>query len=297
MMRETSAGMPAVDAARREAAELGRTAAMARVLESPASVEAIAAGVNWLSTVALRRELVIVSDFPRGRIERVDLSSIPRDIGIRPVPIAASGALPSAGVAGRDPSVTILVADVDRPDADAAWRAAVARGAPATADADRAVAVAFPGYGVRGTSTVAGQPFDRPWMFDVAAAVSADPLAYLFAEGLSWSRGLVDGRPAVVLATTSPPSSLAAAALMTAAARAAAGQSPAAGQPADAIPADELKTWTREAAPGGAARTGDGVSQGRWLWVVVVALLILEGIVRRKAGTRANGEGRLGRAA
>jgi hypothetical protein len=296
MTRETSPGVRAVDAARREAAELGRTAAISRVVESAMPIEVIGASVNWLSTVALRRELVIVSDFPRGRLDQVDLSRVPGDIGIRPVPIPASGRLPSAGDAGRGPSVTILAADVDRPDADAAWRAAAARGAPATAAADRAVAVAFPGDS-GGTPTIDARPFDQPWMFDIVAAVSADPLSYLFLEGLSWRGGVVDGRPGVVLVTSTPADSLAAAALMTAAARAAAGQRWDTGRLADAIPADELATWTREAAPSGTARTGDPAAHGRWLWAAVLALLAIESVVRRRPGADTNGEGRLERAA
>ena len=297
MTREAAAGVPAVETARREAADLAAAAAIARVVESETPADVIAASVAWLETQSMRREVAIVSDFQRGQISPDDLTPIPHAIGVRPVPISARGVFPAVAAAERAaPGVTMLAGAAEQAGATAAWQAAVARGAPVTGAADRPVAIVFPQYERRSTLIADAKPLDRPWMFEVIAVVSSDPLSYLYSNELSWIAGTVNDRAGVVLVTDVPADSLAAAALVGAAARAASAQPAAAELSPDVVSPAELTDWTREAAPGGSARTADPEPQGRWLWATALALLLVEGFVRR-IGIATPREGRLGRAA
>ena len=282
MTRETAPGLQAVDAARREAANLAASATISRTIESPTPAEAVAASVNWLSTASMRRELVIVSDFQRGQLEPGDLSAVHAGTGVKTVQIAVQGELPTAPAASASaPSVAILAGEEERTGADAAWHAAIARGAPAVAAPDRPVAIVFPRYHARGTPGAAAKPLVEPWMFDVIAAVASDPLSYLYGRQLSWTGGDVSGRDGVLLIADVPADSLAAAALMTAAARAAAQQPTSRERVHDVVAADELARWSRDAAPDVSRPAADVAPQGWWLWAAVLGLLLIEGVVRR----------------
>jgi hypothetical protein len=261
---------------------LATTAALSRIVESDALHELIDASVAWLAPLPMRREVVILSDFQRGHLERTDLARIPSDIGVRPIQIAVHGSLAVTDAASRtEPSVTILAGAAERPDADAAWQAAIARGAPVSGPIDRPVAVAFPGYEGRGTLAATGKALDQPWMFDVIAAVTSDPLSHLYRRGLSWSGGTVNGRTGVVLITEVSADSVAAAALLASTARAVADRPAARELRPDVVAADELAQWAREAAPHSGSSSGNRSSGGRWFWMAALALLLVEGFVRR----------------
>ena len=297
MTRETAPGMPAVEAARREAETLASSATISRKVESPALAEAVAASVNWLATASMRRELVIVSDFQRGQLEPGDLSGVPAGIGIKTVQIAVQGELPEAAATLTGAaSVEILAGEEERAGADAAWRAAVAHGAPAVSAPERPVAIVFPRYHARGTLAAAAKPLVEPWMFDVIAAIVSDPLSSLYGPQLSWTGGDVNSRDGVLLIADVPADSLAAAALMTAAARAATRQPTARERVPDVVAAEELARWSRDAAPEASQPVADVAPQGRWLWAAVLGLLLIEGIVRR-TGINTHSEEHLGRAA
>ena len=297
MSRESAPGVGAVDAARREAATLAAGAALSRVVESESPHELIDAGVAWLATLSMRREVVIVSDFQRGQIGRADLARIPADIGVRPVQIAAQGeiAAPSAG-SRTEPAVTILTSPSERAGAETAWQAAVARGAPVSGPIDRPVAIVFPGYDARGTVAASGKPLDRSWMFDVIAAIRNDSLSYLYRRGLSWSGGTVNDRAGLVLITDATSGSVAAAALLAATARAVSGQPDPGELSSDIVSIDELAQWTREAGAHAASPAGLFSPQGRWLWATVLVLLLVEAVVRRSE-SKASSEENIERAA
>jgi hypothetical protein len=286
MTREAAPGMTAADAARRQGADLSASATIARIVESESPADLITASAAWLATLSMRREVVLVSDFQTGQFDGGDLARIPNGIGVRPVPIPVRGAIPLPVAAAHTESVVTLLAGPDEQSAaEAAWQAAVARGAPVTRQADRPVAIVFPRYETRGTLIANGRPLEQPWMFDLIAEVSGDSLSYLYSNGLSWTGGTLNGRAGVLLMANVAPDSLEAAALVAATARAAAGAPPAAELSPDVVPADELARWTREASATGSARIGDAAPQGRWLWVAVLVLLLVEGVVRR-TGTK-----------
>jgi hypothetical protein len=296
MRRDTEPGMSAVDAARRMAADLAAAATISRLVEADRPVDLIGASVTWLSTLSMRREIVIVSDFQAGQIEPDDLAQVPPEIGVRPVQISVRGDILAAATAGTEPAVTILAGAAERMDADAAWQAAIARGAPLTRAPDRPVAIAFPRYEARGTLIANGKPPDRPWMFAVVAAVSHDPLSYLYSSGLSWVAGEVSGRAGLVLITDAAADSLPAAALMAAAARAASDLPSPFELVPDVVSPTELARWSRDPAPTGSPPSVGPEPRGRWLWATALALLLIEGVVRR-IGIASRDGGRLERAA
>lgn len=83
MSRGTATGGTAIEAARTRAETIARESATARIFETTDPRAAVPAATAWLDEQPSRRELVMVSDFQRGTVDRSDFTSIRADIGIR----------------------------------------------------------------------------------------------------------------------------------------------------------------------------------------------------------------------
>jgi hypothetical protein len=151
------------------------------------------------------------------------------------------------------------------------------------------------------------QPVDRAWMFDAIAAIGRDDTlneassrepraASLEAPGelttvirgadgqpvVLAARGQVDGADRLLLFVQTDAGSVTSAALIAAAGRAATALPPA-GEVDPAVRTDaELRSWERPPADGVRPATDPaGRSDGRWIWLAVLALLALEMVMRR----------------
>ena len=282
LSREAGGGSAAVEA-RREAESLRATATTARVVDSPLPTAALGAATNWLAQQPMRRELILISDFQTGAIEREDLNAIPDGIGIRLVRIDEP--TPAAASAQQDPSappaIQILAGPAGQSGAEAARRAAEARGAPTRGRRDRTVALVFPDFDRRSELLAAVRPLDQPWMFDVVTRVARGDQAHLYLDGLQWSAGAAGTNELRIFADTTA-GSLGSAALVAAAARAASPDPDPAELNTATIADATLRTWERPASDVApvAGRDPDRFD-GRWMWGLALALLAVEAVVRR----------------
>ena len=81
-MRQADAnGARPIDAARRESERLARDAQTSLVIQSATPRRALAGAADWIARQQRRAELVIVSDFQTGTIDRRDLDAVPRAAG------------------------------------------------------------------------------------------------------------------------------------------------------------------------------------------------------------------------
>ena len=279
MSREVVSGGTAASAARAEADRLRASATTARLADSAAPAEAIGAAINWLRHQPMRRELVLVSDFQTGTIEREDLRAIPDGIGIRLVRIEARAPVaPVRSDPAAPPAVRLLAGASGQRGADAARRAAESRGAPARGRPDRTIAIVFPDFEKRSELVAATRPLDQPWMFDVVQRVARGDQSHLYLEGLTWSAGENEVRLFPGVAS----GSLGAAALIAAAARAASPDPEAAELNAMTIADATLRTWERppsDVTP--VVGRNPNRFDGRWMWGLALALLALEALMRR----------------
>jgi hypothetical protein len=279
MSREAIAGGTAAAAARREADSLRASATTARLAESPAPAEAFALAINWLRHQPMRRELVLVSDFQTGTIEREDLDATPDGIGIRLVRIDASAPVAPARLdPAAPPAVRLLVGASGQRDAEAARRAAESRGAPARGRPDRTVAIVFPDFERRSELLAATRPLDQPWMFDVVDRVARGDQSHLYLDGLTWSAAEDEVRlfPGVAAG------SLGSAALIAAATRAASPDPDPRELSAAMIADGTLRAWERPASDvTPVVGRNPNRFDGRWMWGLALALLALEALVRR----------------
>lgn len=282
MSRDAAGGGTAAAVARRDADGLRAGATHARVVESPVMADALRAAGNWLAQQPMRREVVLISDFQAGALERDDLTAIPPDIGIRLIridaraPVAPPRTLPLA-----PPAVQLLAGPSGQSGAEAARRAAETRGAPARGRTDRTVAVVFPDFDRKSELQAAGRPLDQPWMFDVVNRVVRDDHAHLYVDGLTWSAGAA-GASELRLFPTVAAGSLGSAALVAAAARSASPDPDPAELSADGIDDATLRAWERPAAdvPPLVGRDPNQFD-GRWMWGLALALLAVEALIRR----------------
>jgi hypothetical protein len=282
MSREAVAGGTASAAARREADSLRASATTARVAESPAPAQALTAAVNWLAEQRMRRELVLVSDFQAGTIEREDLNVTPDGIGVRLVRIDARAPVaPTPPDSSAPPAVQVLSGPAGQSRADAARRAAQARGAPARGRADRTVAIVFPDFERRSELLAATRPLDQPWMFDVVGRVARGDQSHLYLEGLTWSAGGA-GTNEVRLFPSVAEGSLGSAALIAATARAASPDPEPAELSATTIADATLRAWERPASDLTPVTGRDpNRFDGRWMWGLALVLLAVEAWLRR----------------
>ena len=294
------------------------SAAPARVLirtREPAL--ALRGAVAWLANQPGRREVVIVSDFQTGTLDSVDLAEIPRDIGITLAQVtttpltAVTGAVPPP----TDDGLLVLAADSERARADAARRAAAALVGDVGVPATRPVVIVHEGYEGRDALMRSALPLSVPWQGDLlarlrneptlaaaAATAEATPLgngrssadslpAALTTVARTKTRAPVvvaaadreDGRDRLLLFLRSDAGSLASAATLVAVTRAASPAPNVAEMEPTRLDEATLAAWRRAPATATTTRSADdpGESDGRWLWVLVLALLGAESWTRR----------------
>ena len=302
MLRRAADGRDALTAARERARNLASEAARATLIEGPRLAPALAGAAAWLERAPGLREIVIVSDFQSGAIDRSDLSGLPDDIGLSVVKIAittasavtlppltvgphevqtrvAMGAnrsdvewraIPATSPQGSE--LRILAGDEERPRVEAALQAARAVTAVSAAGTHQIVVV-FPGAPERDAVLKASAPIDLPWMVGVAsrAGVRSTP-----------ARRSSDGA-LVLFPTTSD--GLSAASLLAGAIGAAADVVSLVELEPETVPQELLTQWERRATPPVVPRTGPraGESDGRWFWGLALVLLGIEAVVRRGA--------------
>ena len=80
-----------MDSARTESERLARDAQTSLVIQTATPRRALAGAASWIARQQRRAELVIVSDFQTGTIDRRDLDAVPRAAGIRFVRVGAAG--------------------------------------------------------------------------------------------------------------------------------------------------------------------------------------------------------------
>jgi hypothetical protein len=281
MNRLAADGRTALEQARQIAEASAGDAASSRVIESPAPGDALHGAAAWLQTQKGRLEILVVSDFQPQALAAADLERVPAGIGMQFTRVEA-GASPARTP---DPSRIVrlvrLAGAGERDRAEAAYRAALATGAPEELRADRPIAIVFPQADDRAALVRDARPLSRAWMFEAADAIRRDPLVIEVARVTPAMFASHTDR--LLVFSPADAGSLASAALMRAAARAVA-----------AAPADreldrtvrddrELQSWERAASavarPGSADRAQ--TSDGRWFWGAALILLALETWMRR----------------
>jgi hypothetical protein len=277
-----------VDAARREAAEASRGAAAVRTGEVDDVRAGLTRALDWLGSQSMRRELVVISDFRQSRLTRADVDAVPAAVGItlRSVP---GGGSPSSGPQPSTPGVEFRPRGAT---AEAARDAALAGLGHRVARKDRPVTVVFTGTDEPVGRRPPEQPLDRSWMSEVYFAVLDDPLVRSAAARLdkrpgdlvTAARGLDADAGRLLLLLHEPPHTVAAAAVIAAAWKSISTDSQA---DADALAEPlrtraELDAWQRPPGPPPAGPPPAGESDGRWMWIVALALLGAETLVRRR---------------
>lgn len=317
MSRLTSAGTTARDDAQARAQSLAASTPASRIVSAAAIAPAIAAAANWLVDQPARREIVVISDFQAGAVDRPDVASVPADIGLTfvridtvragevPGPTLAAGGRvfvsrlslerdatralwneAPAGTQVASPLGTLAGPD-DREALSAALEAAVAEGVPGTAT-DRQIVVIFPRAIERAAIAAAARPPAEAWMFDAIRMLYDDPLLASFRcdddrclDRLALSAVADAGASRLALLPATDPGHVFSAALLRSAWRAAARPASIAELEPRHVDDAVLATWNRPAAPAPAAGAIGDESHARWLWAVVLLLLAIEAWMRR----------------
>ena len=307
MRRATPSGSPAVDSARRAARALANDAQASILNETNDPVRALQPATAWLAKHSQRSEMMIVSDFPRGQIDSIDVRAIPPDVSVtlHRVPVESRPVVESQWKAGdrritvraslrgdytdaewaaiRDTSsieaVTLLGAGSDQAPIKATATAAATAAVMLPVDSSRAVAMVFPGYPNRRALDTATQSAYAPWMVDL--------LRRLNANGNDVQRSAVEAagnRRRLVLLTDSAPGSMASVRIAAAADFALSPAPPLAELETETLSEREVASLERPARSASRSRPGDpnGESDARWLWAVVFLLLLIELPLRRR---------------
>lgn len=274
------------------AARLSEGSTVARVVHSDVPAQLLGDASTWLAQQPMRREIVLVSDFPMHALSKADLDRVPAGIGITLVAMSPSGRSHRAVEVREGP--VLLTAAADRLHALAARDAAIAHGAVSAGRKDRPIALVFPGHEERDALLKSARDIDQPWMFDVVRAITQDRLVIAAARQAGTPvTGLVaplaasiNGERHLVLVMNVQPASLTSAAVLRAAARAVAPAPP--GDVMATLTAGQLKAWER---PPSAVAAGNAPSpqesRGRWLWLAALVLMVIERIiVQRTQGAR-----------
>lgn len=310
---DTSTSMrPAIDSARAVARRLASDAQSSITIESNDPAAALSGAEAWLKRQGRRGEIVVLSDFQRGQIDSADVAHVPADFGFatrrftvlpppNPLELRAAlgnGALVARTSADADRSVvewtalpggridtsaiSLLAGDRDRAGIAAIETAAATRAVSLPWDSSRAVTVVFPRYsGSDELQRRLASPHS-PWMADLVIRLATDSIP-IAASG----EQTVAGRRRLVIVTSSEPGTVAAARLV-ADVRQALSAAPDGRELEPSTLSDaELATWHRDAPVDDRSQlkpTDDnGPSDGRWLWLVALGLLLVEMRLRRTA--------------
>ena len=283
------------------------------VIRTATPGEALAGAAAWLATRRVRGEVVVYSDFQLGAVDSLDLARIPAHVGVRLRRTVAPPrdsiieyatrttrvrGSPSAGAyewtrsdgESAQHDLVVLGTEAQRAGVAAAMGAADLRGALTIA---RPVALLFDGQ------DVAARPLTEPWMADVVLSLRDDALLRAVADTIAaladaapWLAITRDGAVSAASASINRIERLVllvhgeAASSTTAALIAALGTATAAGVPVNELEPRtltdaQLNRWQREPVDAPAGANVDG-SDGRWLWLLVLVLLLAETVLRRQ---------------
>lgn len=298
----------AIDTVRAMVRQLASESQASIIVETDDPTGALPGAAAWVAKQRRRGEIAVVSDFQRGQIEQDELAAIPATIGIvlrriqppssseaSTVHVIAGGRAQTASAAvtpngvdvtwsgSRDSAVRVPVElYAGRDDAAALIAvqfAAATLAIPLPIDTTRSIAIVFARYTARDSVLNALETARAPWKLALLADVRR--------AGLSISAAgdaVVAGRKQFVLATNAEPTSVDAAQLVSLARRSTSDAAP----PTELEPAvvsdSELRTWERAAVLSTTARGSsneNGPSDGRWVWALVLALLVVEWRLRR----------------
>jgi hypothetical protein len=202
------------------------------------------------------------------------------------------------------PTIAVAAAPSEMAGASAATAAAAAVGTLQPGANNNRVVVVLPEYERSANLLASAREIDAPWMGDLMASLAADSLLLIAArredavqEGgetratTPLVRGAVvtlDGVEQLALFSAAPAGSIGTAALITATANALSNQTAVAEFDPEYVTDAVLAGWQRDASARASIPEAElaGLSDGRWLWVVVLGLLALEWRLRRATTRR-----------
>jgi hypothetical protein len=309
-MRRTAAGGGSlVDSALATGERLADDAQASIVVRTADPSGAIVGAIAWVVKQGRRADIAVVSDFQRGTIDAVDLAGVPAAVGIvlsRVSPRdsvtgarltfvantrggeARAEATPTGTTVGWTPSTTDSVGipvELFAGARDAAELSALRLAANSTPvalpiDSTRAIAVVFAGYASRGAVLSTIRPPRAAWKLDFLAAARRDELPVTAAGDAT-----IDNRQRFVVFTDASVLSVDAARLVSAARQITSTAPPAAEFEPKVLSDSTLGAMER--APGEASAgqhrplDDSGPSDARWVWALVLVLLIVEWWLRR----------------
>ena len=289
---DVSAGV-AGDAGLAAARAAAQSATTSTIVEAESLLAGMASAAAWLAEQRGAREMLVVSDFQRGSLDAAAIATVPAGVGLRfhALPMFAPKVLdgfelrvdesrmtwPVAPSGVPLPIVVKAGADQARANAMLSAVASLVITAPVDATARRA-AIVFPSAAEYASLSASLRPIDRPWMFDVMRPLLADPEMRAHVTATS-----VDGELVVVV--DQDPSAMVSADVTAAVLGALLQPLPWSEFEPATIPPETLRQWARAPAEVAGANTGE--PQGRWLWLVVLALLGVETWMRRRVPSRA----------
>lgn len=238
------------------------------LIQSDAIDDGIAEAIAWLEAAPPgRREVVVVSDFQLGAIDRLSIERVPRSVGVRfrQTP-SAKPSLPEPGV-----QISVRAPDRERAMAEAALRAAGQESGASDRSGNGRLVVIY-------TADIPPPEelgrLRAPWMGAIAGALP------------SARTGASDARSMVVV-LDAPASSFELPRTIRTIRRVL--LAPAAWQELqnDRMPPVTLEAWSRPAPPIGVvdAEHGDR-DDGRWFWLAALAFIGIEAWLRRRMDAR-----------
>lgn len=327
MERLTSDGRSAALHARELGRQMLDSAREGMLVETTRPGANVAAAGSWLEQRSGKRELVVISDFQQDAVSDGDFASVSAGIGIMlskvtptsitriatdsDVVVTLDGQETDARWQSRDAdtigtSLTILALS----DSDVRRLTDVVSQVAPRMKSTHAIAVVFPDYREATPLAARTRPINQPWQGDLIVALrneelvrhgtsSATPPSCASAEPAPVRRAdghLIAGVAAgergsqyeLVVFSCAAAGSSAGAALLTAVTRVATAKPNWHETETLVVPDEQLRRWERPATVIEPRGTDETSPDGRWLWLLALALLVVEEVIRRRAPRRTN---------
>ena len=291
---------PSVDGTRAREAATAETqgAAVFRQFDDDGDLRrSIERAVEWFGAAEPGlREIVVLSDFQRGALTAVDFARVPPGIGVRTVRIASAS---DRAVTFEAPAVfhegSVYTRTVRTEDASTVVTlrpSSAATGLELNTDASRADRITRTIASAGALAPSAAQPltlrfnasqtpheagaWKHDWSFAAARRLFASPVSTAIPFRVS------PGAGGLLIDAETPADSFDAAQLTQAALNARFAFSEIAEREPATLPQDVLDSWARRPSPPDAnAWRHSHESDGRWLWMLSLVLLVVEGFARR----------------
>ena len=303
MRRETIGGGPAIDSARQQAKRLASDAQTSVIVETSSLRSAIDGAVAWLESQPSRRELVLVSDFQTGAIDSATVAEVPSPIGVRAVPIAVrtDRALLERHALVRSASVVARI-DVASNPTSVSWTLGAAgvppsvrvdaedrRSAEVISAAASTVAVPSPVDTTAGVTVVFAGAADRDALHKRSIRVTSSRLLALISrigfDSLAVAEDTTTGSHRLLVFSNDSAATLRSARLLGEIRRALSVAPEVSELDPSTTAATAIASWQRAPSTTPTRETVDsatGPSDGRWLWVLVLVLIVGETWLRRE---------------